>query len=150
MASGGDACPEHPQTTGRRHFRYCFHRKHHGAGSRDAARWADDVSRDEEFAIFDEADEHEIADKGGNLYGMRPRSADGMILDLGTRREQVAKFWNPHKNQPAHGFPLWPLGKSSPDNKKEYLVPREALQAMRDENMLNDAELRRAGGGKRL
>jgi hypothetical protein len=78
-------------------YRYYFHPKHHGRGPADDARWLPlpEMSREEEFAVFVMADVHELSDNKGNLYGLRIRGSipGHQILFLGTRREQVARFW---------------------------------------------------------
>lgn len=135
MASGDDPCPEHPGRTRRNGFRYCFYVAHHGRGSPDDSQWAEDVGREEEFAIFDEADWHDLSDPKGHLYGVR-RSPEGEILDLGTKREQIAKFWNPSVNQPAHGFPVWPMGYDVPENRRRTPPPKEAILKMEAAGLL--------------
>ena len=129
MASGDDPCPEHGERTRRSNFRYCFYVAHHGRAVSDDSQWAEDLSQAEEFAIFDESDLLNLSDSKGHYYGLR-RSPDGTILDLGTQGEQIAKFWNPIKSQPTHGFPLWPLGDEGPQNRQQELPPREALVQM--------------------
>jgi hypothetical protein len=135
MASGDDPCPEHPERTRRSGFRYCFYVAHHGRGTPDDSQWAEDVSRDEEFAIFDEADWHDFSDSKGHFYGLR-RSAEGDLLELGTEGEQIAKFWNPNKNQPTHGFPSWPMNFDTPDNRKKTTPPKEAILKMEAAGLL--------------
>jgi hypothetical protein len=68
--------PEHPIPTKRGGYRYLFLAKHHGAGSKSDARWLPELSRDEEFAVFDDADFHDISDEQENLYGVL-RTPDG-------------------------------------------------------------------------
>ena len=143
MASGDDPCPEHHERTRRNGFRYCFYVAHHGRGTPDDSQWADDLGRDEEFGIFDEADWHRISDSKGHLYGLR-RSADGMILDLGTKGEQIAKFWKPpDDNRPTHGFPLWPMAESGSDNRKKQSAPTRALSKMVEEGLLSRLQYNR-------
>jgi hypothetical protein len=80
-----------------RRLRYCFTPKHHGAGSKSDSQWLPepDLPRHEEFAVFDMADFHQLADPDGNLYGLRIRQVDERreILELGTRHEYIARFW---------------------------------------------------------
>jgi hypothetical protein len=147
MASGDDPCPEHRELT-RSGFRYCFYMAHHGRGTPDDSQWAEDVSRDEEFAIFDESDEHELSDSKGHYYGLR-RSPEGDTLDLGTKREQIAKFWDPVKNQPAHGFPMWPVHDGAPDNRKKQSIPLEVLKKMLEQKLLLSVQYNRLRKGNR-
>jgi hypothetical protein len=81
---------EHPQRTRRSHYRYLFTTKHH-RGKRGPAQWLPDLSEDDEFAVFDWADEWEVADKVGNLFGALEDSEEGLRF-LGIWQEQIAKF----------------------------------------------------------
>lgn len=147
MSSGEDPCPEHPVATKRSSYRYCFYFAHHGRGVPDDSQWAEDLTRAEEFAIFDESVEHDLSDSKGHFYGLR-RSPDGTILDLGTQGEQIAKFWDPEKNQPTHGFPLWPLSETGPDNRKGQSAPKDALKKMLQSRLLIEKHYNRLKKGK--
>jgi hypothetical protein len=148
MSSGVDACPEHHERTrSERQLRYCFYIKHHG-GTPKAAQWADDLSRNDEFAIFDEADLHQISDDGSNLYGLR-RGVELSLLDLGTRGEQIAKFWEVQTDQPWHGFPLWHLKGRGPDNRKTKLISKDVLKKMEQAGLISSTECKRLGRGDR-
>ncbi len=147
MSSGDDPCPEHAARTRRRSLRYCFYIAHHGRGAADDSQWAVDLSEAEEFAIFDEADRHDFSDPNGNLYGLR-RDEESNLLDLGTEGEQIAKFWDPGKNQPTHGFPLWPCSETGPENRKKQLAPKVALKKMLDARLLSRRQHDRLLKGK--
>jgi hypothetical protein len=148
MASADDPCPEYPERTRRSDFRYCFYVKHHGRGAPNASQWAEDVSRQDEFGIFDEADWHDLSDSEGDLYGLR-RSAEGDLLDLGTHGEQIAKFWRPSTdNQPTHGFPMWPVAEDSSDNRKKQSAPVAALSKMVEQGLLLPSHYKRLRKGK--
>lgn len=149
MASGEDPCPEYQTRTRRRNLRYCFSLAHHGRGAPDDSQWADDLTRDEEFAIFDEADWHDLSDTKGHLYGLR-RRPDGTILDLGTQGEQVAKFWKTHEGHPWHGFPLWPLARGGPENRKRQPAPKDALMWMEAQGLLRPEQRKRLQKGRRI
>ncbi len=144
--SGVDACPEHNQRTRSvRQLRYCFAIKHHGFDG-NAAQWVPDLSREDEFSIFDEADWLEITDEDGNLYGLR-RDEGLEMLDLGTRGEQIAKFWE-NGDQPWHGFPSWPLAEDAPENRRRLPAPREALLKMEQAGLLLPEQRKRLFKGK--
>jgi hypothetical protein len=147
MASGSDPCPEHHDRTRRRSLRYCFYIAHHGRGVSDDSQWAEELSEVEEFAIFDEADWLDLSDATGNLYGLR-RSPDGTILDLGTRGEQISKFWETHEATPWHGFPLWPLAVDGPENRRRQPAPKAALEKMERIGLLLPKQRRRLQKGK--
>jgi hypothetical protein len=148
MASGEDPCPPHPvlSTQGKQ---YCFSQKHHGRGASGDARWIEDLDQEEEFSIFDFADRHDLLDAKGNLYGLR-RSPEGRILDLGTRGEQVAKFWWAPEDQPWHGFPLWPLAVGGVENRRKQPAPREALHKMEEAGVLATTQRKRLQKGDRI
>jgi len=80
----------HPTATRRRGLLYQFTPKHHGADL-DQGTWAEDVSDDDELSIFDDADDLEIDDENGNLYGVF-RLPEEELRELGRFREQVAEF----------------------------------------------------------
>ncbi len=118
MSFGESSGPIHPVPTRRSGYRYLFYDKHHGRGGPDAAQWLPNLSRDDEFTVFDMADRDEISDERDWLYGMLPRHAEGYILDLGTWGQQVAEFPPARANDAWHGYPLWPLGEEGPANRK--------------------------------
>jgi hypothetical protein len=104
--------------TQRSGHRYLFYDKHHGRGVPDAAQWLPNLSRDEEFSIFDSADLNDVSDDRDWLYGVRVRDADGEIPDLGTWGQQIAEFPFSRPPSPWHGYPLWPLADIGPNNRK--------------------------------
>jgi hypothetical protein len=110
-----EVCTEkdiHDAVTERGQLRYCFTPKHHGAGLASDSRWLSELSRPEEFQVFDMADFNELRDEDGDLYGLRISGAPGnrQLLDLGDKHEKIARFWAEGKStDPWHGHPLWPL-----------------------------------------
>ncbi len=115
MATGETSGPIHPITTRRSGHYYLFYVKHHG-GDRDAARWLPTLTRNEEFAVFDTADFHDLSDDVGYLYGVR-KGLEGEVLELGTWGQQVAEFPFARLNAPWHGYPLYPLKEAGPKNR---------------------------------
>jgi hypothetical protein len=107
--------PEHPTPTRRSGYRYIFLGKHHGGGSSIDACWSNEVSRDEEFFVFDEADNFEIADEGDRMYGVL-RDSDGELRDLGTWQQQMAEFPHASEGVPWHGYPIWAVNDDAPPN----------------------------------
>jgi hypothetical protein len=118
MSVGETSGPIHPITTERSGYRYLFYDKHHGRGGPDASQWLEGLSKDDEFGVFDVADQHDLADERGWLYGTRPRHVAGHIPDLGTWGQQIAEFPLARSSEPWHGYPLWPLVEEGPDNRK--------------------------------
>ena len=113
MATGETSGPIHPVATRRSGHRYLFYVKHHG-GDREAARWLPTLTRDQEFAVFDTADFHDLSDDVGYLYGIG-NGPDGEVLELGTWGQQVAEF---RPGVTWHGYPLRPLKEEGPENRK--------------------------------
>ena len=91
MSTGETAGPIHPVPTGRSGHRDMFYTKHPGQGGFDATQWLPDFSQDNEFAIFDTTDFHDISDDRDWPYGVEI-SQDGKVLYLGTSGQQLAEF----------------------------------------------------------
>lgn len=106
----------HDRVTGRSQYQYQFTPKHHGADAK-AAQWLPSLSLEEEFAVFDAADQHELADDGGRFYGAVPDGADG-LRTLGTWNQQVAEFPHAREGEAWHGYPLYPLIELGPENRR--------------------------------
>src|SRR4051812_26742866 len=68
MSTGRDSGPIHPNVTRRHQYRYFFYDKHHGL-DRNAACWNPELTREEEFGVFDAADWNEVLGDEGDLYG---------------------------------------------------------------------------------
>jgi len=107
---------EHTGTTARSAYRYQFTPKHHGA-DQNAAQWLPDLSLEQEFSIFDEADQHELCDEDGNLYGVL-RTANGDLEYIGVWDEQVAEFPVARTGTAWHGYPVYPLAEIGPVNRR--------------------------------
>ena len=132
-----DACPEkdvHDRPTNRGHLTYCFTAKHRGAGSKTDARWSPELTRPEEFAVFDLADENRLVDEEGNLYGLHIRqiAEDREILPLGDRGEMIARFWAERGEAHWHGHPLWPVITKAPLSRisRAYAPPKVVFDEM--------------------
>src|SRR5438552_3288422 len=105
MSVGGEPGHLHPLPTRRNGHRYFFYDKHHGRGGPEAAQWALDLSEDHEFGIFDQADDLDLSDERGNLYGIRlGPEPERRVLALGTLRQQIAKFPASQGRPHWHGF----------------------------------------------
>jgi hypothetical protein len=143
MSSGEDSGPIHPVPTRRSRYRYLFYNRHHGYDQR-AAQWLPDLSHDEEFAIFDTADFHELSDERGWLYGIRV-GAGGVLLDVGTWGQQVAEFPHARPNEPWHGYPLWPLKEAGPPNRRgeKHRPSRDVFRKMEDARLLTPRDRKR-------
>jgi hypothetical protein len=148
MSVGGEGGHLHPAPTRRSGYRYFFYDKHHGRGGPEAARWALDVSEDEEFGISDQADNLDLSDDHGNSYGVRI-GLEHQVLVLGTLRQQIARFHD--SGPPWHGFPLGPLDNHlDPPHPPQRPLPKDALQKMVDARLLTREERRRLLKGKHV
>ncbi len=102
----------HPATTKSRGLSYQFTPKHHGgSGHQGQAQWLPNLTLEEEFSVFDSADEHDLADDDGRLYGLLKTPGKG-VQNLGTRDEQVAEFPVARANEAWHGYPVYPLANT--------------------------------------
>lgn len=103
----------HPQRTRRSGLQYVFTPKHHGEPGQ--SRWVTELTFDEEFAIFDNADAINLADTEGKLYGYERR--DDSLRKIGTQNQQIALFPVPSQGNPWHGYPLYPLIDANNPNR---------------------------------
>lgn len=134
----------HGVRTVRSNYQYQFTPKHHGADKK-AAQWLPSLTLDEEFAVFDMADQNNLTDAQGNLYGAEKVGADDLRV-LGTRGEQVAKFPVAAQNQAWHGYPAWPLGGGN--RAGDDMKPTKAvLDRMQEEEVITKRGRKRLGKG---
>jgi hypothetical protein len=106
---------EHFRRTDRSAFRYQFTPKHHGADA-EAAQWLPELSLEDEFAVFNLADQHDLSDDDGRLYGIL---LDGKKLRLvGTWYQQIAEFPAARSGEASHGYPIWPANELAPENRR--------------------------------
>jgi hypothetical protein len=142
---GGDiSVVVHGVRTSRSNFQYQFTPKHHGADKK-AAQWLPSLTLDEEFAVFNTADQNNLADAQGDLYGAEKVGADDLRV-LGTRGEQVAKFPATPQNQAWHGYPAWALAGGN--RAGEVMKPAKAvLERMEAEGIITKRGRKRLGKG---
>jgi hypothetical protein len=109
----------HGERTKRGGYQYQFTPKHHGGpgSGRHVAQWLTSVSLDEEFAIFDAADEHELSDEDGHLYGVEGKGPQS-LRHIGAWKEQVAIFPFARDGEAWHGYPVYPLVDEGPENRR--------------------------------
>ena len=116
----------YPGMTRRSGYRYIFTGKHHGGGSSTDARWLESITRDDEFAVFDNADWFEISHDDGWVYGVW--AEEGELHDLGTWGQQMAEFPATRGDDPWHGYPIWAVNQEAPDNRRgEKLRPAKRV-----------------------
>ncbi len=148
MSEGDPAGPIHPTPTRRSAHRYQFYAKHHGRGAPDASQWRANLSRDEEFATFDDADYHDLSDDRGWLFGVR-RGPDGHLSDLGTWDQQVSEYPRARDGEPWHGYPIWPLKQLGPENRRgeEHRPSKVVFAKMEAAGLLTRQERKRLSKG---
>jgi hypothetical protein len=151
MSVGETSGPIHPVRTVRSGYHYQFYDKHHGQ-DRHAAQWLPEITRQEEFAIFEAADSNDISDERGWLYGIRPRDDANNIQELGTWGQQLAEFPFARRNETWHGYPLWPLIEMGPENRRgEKLRPAKVVFfRLEGAGMLSPQERKRLNKGRHL
>jgi hypothetical protein len=144
VATGGQSNPVHPTPTRRSGYRYLFSDRHHGGGGKGDSRWSLELSREEEFSVFDDADQYELSDDRGWLYGILRAGPDALRY-LGTWGQQVAAFPFARPGIPWHGYPLWPLNELAPPNRRgEKSCPsKEVFQKMEQVGLIAVEERRR-------
>jgi hypothetical protein len=135
---------EHAQATQRSRYRYLFTAKHHGGGGRNAAEWSPLLTEEDEFAVFDLADLHDLSDQEGRLYGVLPDQA-GDLRELGTYYQQVAEFPFAAVGEPWHGYPIWPVaGPAPPSLRGERLRPaRDVFDRMVETGLIRATQRKR-------
>lgn len=144
----------YPQCTTRSHLIYCFYAKHHGAGSATDGRWLPELTRADEFAVFEMADYNDLGDEEGNLYGLRIVVIDEKqrIKVLGTRYELIARFWAAEGQAHWHGHPLWPILEKGSSNRKNqrYRPPTEVFDRMLESGLITRTQSRRLKTGNHV
>ena len=134
---------------------YCFTPKHHGAGPAHAAQWLPSLRRSDEFEVFNMADRHDFSDEHGNLYGLLIKTtSDGReLLVLGTRNEQISRFWNERQADAHwHGHPLYPcipINKSD-EGKINHKPPQEIFVRLVETGLLSQTKATRLRIGKHV
>jgi hypothetical protein len=138
----------HPESTRRSGYRYVFTPKHHGGGSSTDACWSSEVTRLEEFSVFDEADFRNISDDQGRLYGVL-RDAESELRYLGTWDQQVAEFPRTREGIPWHGYPIWAVNDEAPPHRsgQDMRPAKEAFQKMEQEGWITTRQRKRLWKG---
>jgi len=151
MSTGAQPGHLHPRPTERNGYRYFFYDKHHGRGGPEAAQSTPELSEEEEFGIFNQADGLALSDEHGNLYGIWLQTEpEREVRTLGTLRQQVAKFPAARGRPHWHGFPLGPLMKRTGLHPPERPIPPVAIQKMFDAQLLTRQERKRLLKGKHI
>lgn len=105
----------HPVSSTPSGYGYEFTPKHHGADPK-AAQWLPALTLDEEFSVFDMADQHNFVASCGTLYGLL--TAGGVVRTIGVWGEQLAEFPVASPGSNWHGYPVYPLVDFGPPKKR--------------------------------
>lgn len=140
-----------PHLTAPHGYRYYFHPKHHGAGSYIDACWHPDITRQEEFTIFELSAQLDLSDSRGNLCNVS-KATDGSIRELGIFHEQLARFWKPIASEPWHGHPLWPVVTELATNRgsQAYRPDKSVFNKLVEQRVLSERESHRLRNGKNI
>lgn len=106
-----------PTASGKRYLSMYAHR---GANPQKS-EWHQDVPPDDEYALFETADDQAWMDINGDYWSLR----DGGALPVGTRDERIAKHpKTSNARDPWHGYPASPAEKGSADAPAADLLDR--------------------------
>jgi hypothetical protein len=127
---------EHTRPTEKNRNRYWFTAKHHALRDvSEHSQWSRDLSEDDEFSVFELADNNELADDSGDLYGVL-LSGMHTLRTLGRIGEQIGFFWEPSPGSSCwHGFPVYPLnenGLPEQQQKKRIWPPKSVIAKMNE------------------
>jgi len=110
----------------------------------DESQWLPELLPEQEFNIFNIADNHELKDTNDNLYGILVSGS--RIIEIGTCDQQVARFWH-ESDWPWHGHPICPITIKS--SKHLYRpTPKMVLNRMKSVGLITNSQHRRLSKGK--
>jgi hypothetical protein len=131
------------RVTANRQRRYQLTPKHHGFPVKPSdAQWHKDLQHDDEFDVFDRADQHDTCDEAHNLYGIAPDVENKCLLMLGSENQQVALFPFARDREPWHGYPLYPI------NGEDGRPPKAVFQCLQAAGLITERQRRRLMQGK--
>jgi hypothetical protein len=123
-----------------------FTDKHHHCRNSDHGCWLKRITRDIEFSLFQHAESGDYRDEDGNLYNVHKNGDE--FIEIGTKRELLAIFWNPKSPVEWHGHPLWPiktreqLNRKNEDYRPSKVVMRKMVEGGRMSEQAADRILR--------
>ena len=126
---------------------YRFHDKHRNCTRTDHGCWLKEFTRPMEFDLFQHAETEDYSDEGGNLYNVHKVGDE--YIEIGTRQELMAKFWNPNSNAEWHGHPIWPIRTREDYNRQNeaYKPCKMAMQKMVDNGRMSQRDADRIRRG---
>jgi hypothetical protein len=142
---------EYPRPTRNHRYRYRFTHKHHGGHG--FGQWLRPLSEDDEFAVFEGADIHDILDGDGNLFGA-VSDGEGRLRILGAAGEQIAKFGWTAPGLPWHGHPIWCIRnmakKKTKKTKQHYRPDDQVFDRMVAVGLIDESQSRRLKGANHV
>jgi hypothetical protein len=125
-----------------------FTDKHHHCGKSDHGCWRKSITRDIEFSLFQDAETGDYSDDDGNLYNVHKKGEE--FIEIGTRHELLAIFWNPKSPVEWHGHPIWPIKTKDPLNRKneEYKPSKAVMQRMVKQGRISERDADRMRRGE--
>jgi hypothetical protein len=142
----------HSVPTRRRGLSYQFTPKHHGGpGHQGQAQWLATITVEQEFGVFNIADELDLSDETRRLYGIL-RVPELGVQFLGTRDEQIATFPAAREGESWHGYPVYPLasGEAQGRGGESGKPAKVVFEKMRRAGLLSEVERRRLMKGKHV
>ena len=111
---------------------YCFTPKHHGGRDSRNATWLPELSRAEEFMVFDMADNHQLADASGNLYGfgLKNREAFVKFMNSAYGMSISPDFGMRIRSRIGTGIRCGRVGENGPENRttQKYCPPKSVFE----------------------
>ena len=101
---------------------YKFTDKHHHCSKSDHGCWLNEITRDIEFSLFQDPKLAITAMKKRISYNVHKNGEE--FIEIGTRHEFLAIFWNPQSAAEWHGHPLWPIKTREALNRRTKITSR--------------------------
>ncbi len=119
---------------------YKFTDKHHNCSKGEHACWLRCITRDIEFSLFQDAETGDYSDDRGHLYNVHKNGEE--YIEIGTRHELLAIFWNPHSAAEWHGHPRWPVKVREAFNRsnQEYAPPKSVMRKMVEDGRISERD----------
>jgi hypothetical protein len=119
---------------------YKFTDKHHNYSKSDHACWLPSIGRDTEFSLFQDAETGDYSDDRENLYNVHKYGEE--YIEIGTRHELLAIFWNPHSVTEWHGHPRWPVKVREAFNRsnQKYGPPKLVMRKVVERGRISERD----------
>ena len=106
------------------------------------------MTHDEEFAVFDLADFHDLSNEKGDLYGLH-LSPERSIMIWGLEKNRWRSFLFRKEIIPGMAIRAWPIiGWSGTSRSEISLPPKDALEKMKHAGLITENQRKRLARGK--